>query len=65
MSSEEKLIRSFENLLDIEISARNVYEELLEKLTDVELRDFTKRLVKAEKRHKVLVEEALDLISKD
>ena len=65
MSSEEKLIRSFENLLDIEISARNVYEELLEKLTDVELRDFTKQLVEAEKRHKVLVEEALDLISKD
>lgn len=65
MYSEEKLIRGFENLLDIEVAARKVYEELRGKLIDRELIEFTTWLVKAEEHHKVLVEEALALIRED
>ena len=65
MSSEDGLIRAFGDLGDIETAARDVYEELLEKLTDRELRDFTTWLVRAEERHMVLVEEALDLVRGD
>jgi rubrerythrin len=65
MTFEEGLIRSFEDLEDIENTARHVYEELLEKLTDRELRDFTAGLIEAEKHHKKLVEEALELIQRD
>lgn len=65
MPSEEKLIRGFENLRDIEAVARDVYGELLGKLIDRELIEFTTYLIKAEEHHRALVEEALALIQED
>jgi rubrerythrin len=61
MSSSEKVITTLENLMEVEDSALEVYRELLDDLTDEKLKDVIRKHIKAEKHHKKLIEEALDL----
>jgi rubrerythrin len=56
------LLSSLQDLRDIEDSARASYIELFDKLEDKRLRQALRSLIDAEKRHKKLIEEAIDII---
>lgn len=65
MIAKEKLIRALENLQEIEHTARKLYREPFGKLEDREMRSFVAWLIKAEEKHRAMIEEALELIGEE
>ncbi len=60
--SSSSLVKPFKELLELENSMRLTYGELLEKLSDDEVRDVITAIAADEELHKRLAEEALSIL---
>jgi len=58
-------LKLFENLLELEKSTRRIYDELLKKLSNEDIKYIITSISELDERHMKLVEEAITILQKN